>query len=61
MKAVIDQDLCTGCGLCVESCPAVYEMKDDKAVVKANPVPDDALECCKEATANCPVEAMKVE
>lgn len=29
MKAVVDKDLCTGCGLCEDTCPEVFEMKDD--------------------------------
>ena len=30
----IDMDLCIGCGLCSELCPKVFELKDDKALVK---------------------------
>lgn len=29
MKVWIDQDLCTGDGICTEICPAVFEMHDD--------------------------------
>lgn len=29
MKVWIDQDLCTGDGLCAEICPNVFEMHDD--------------------------------
>ena len=29
MKVWIDQDLCTGDGLCCEICPSVFEMHDD--------------------------------
>jgi ferredoxin len=28
-KVWIDQDLCTGDGLCAEICPAIFEMHDD--------------------------------
>jgi ferredoxin len=36
MKVWIDQDLCTGDGLCTEICPSVFEMNDDGlAYVKA--------------------------
>lgn len=61
MKVVIDEDLCTGCGLCAESCPDVYEMKDDKAIVKVDPLPDNIVDSAKDAASNCPVEAIKVE
>ena len=36
MKVWIDQDLCTGDGLCTEICPSVFEMHNDGlAYVKA--------------------------
>ncbi|MBE0478404.1 4Fe-4S binding protein, partial [Candidatus Aerophobetes bacterium] len=25
----IDEDACTGCGLCEDTCPEVFEMEDD--------------------------------
>ena len=61
MKAVVSAELCTGCGLCADTCPDVFEMKDDKAIVKTADVPEGAVECGKEAAANCPVEAITVE
>ena len=30
---VVDMDLCIGCGSCVELCPEVFELRDDKAWV----------------------------
>ena len=61
MKAFVDENLCTGCGLCADACPDVFEMNDDKAIVKAGTVPDNSVDCSKEAATNCPVEAIKVE
>lgn len=61
MKAKVDGELCTGCGLCADTCPDVFSMEGDKAVVKTNPVPADAEGCCQEAKEACPVEAISYE
>ena len=61
MRAKVDEDLCTGCGLCVDTCPDVFELPGDVAQVKVDVVPDDAEECAREAAENCPVEAISIE
>lgn len=62
MKATVDADACSGCGLCVETCPEVYEMNDDDvAKVKGDAVPAGAEESAKLAADDCPAEAIKVE
>ncbi len=62
MKAKVDADLCTGCGVCVETCPEVFVMDDgDLAVVIADPVPADAEASCTEAAGDCPVDAIIIE
>jgi len=60
MKAVIDLDACTGCGLCVSGCPKVFDMDGDKAKVIVGEIPQDAQECAKEAETDCPLEAIKI-
>ena len=60
MQVTIDKELCSGCGLCAETCPDVFEMTDDIAKVKVNPVPANAEACCKEASEGCPAEAIKI-
>ena len=61
MKAVVDADLCTGCELCTQTCPDVFEMEDDVAIVKVDEVPADSEDCAKQAAEECPVEAIKIE
>jgi len=61
MKAAVDKDLCTGCELCTQTCPDVFEMQGDTAGVKADEVPAGSEDCAKQAADECPVEAIKVE
>jgi ferredoxin len=61
MKAVVDADECTGCELCTQTCPEVFEMEDDIAVVKVDEVPADAEETCRQAVEECPVECISIE
>ena len=61
MKATVDKDTCTGCGLCVDTCPDVFEIDGDIASVKVGTVPPGAGESCREAMRGCPVDAISVE
>jgi len=61
MKATVDADLCTGCELCTQTCPDVFEMDGEVAKVKTDPIPADAEDCAKQAAEDCPVEAIKIE
>jgi ferredoxin len=60
MKAEVDQNTCTGCGLCVDTCPEVFEMAGDTATVKVDPVPPTAENACLDAKEDCPVEAISI-
>ena len=58
-KVIVDEALCTGCGLCAANCSSVFEMGDDnKAHVKSGGQDDCDL---NQAASECPVEAIKVE
>ncbi|HQU25551.1 MAG TPA: ferredoxin [Acidimicrobiales bacterium] len=73
MKVWIDQDLCTGDGLCEEICPSVFTLLDDglayvkqDGAVKDNPggaegvaeVPTEFEDAVVEASEECPGECI---
>ena len=62
MKVRVDQDKCISCALCIESCPEVFEWDtNEKAKEKMDLVPPDLEEKVKEASSNCPTEAISIE
>jgi ferredoxin len=76
MKVWIDQDLCTGDGLCEEICPSVFTLLDDGlAYVKQGSdvlsqpggadgvatVPAEFEDAVREASEECPGECIFIE
>lgn len=61
MKATVDKELCTGCGVCTDTCPEVFALDDDTARVIVNEVPEGAKDSCKEAAESCPVDAITLQ
>ncbi|HZL07341.1 MAG TPA: ferredoxin [Coriobacteriia bacterium] len=61
MKAVVDRDLCIGCGLCEEICPEVFRMGDDGIayVLDENP-PAETYPDVRDAVESCPVTAISI-
>lgn len=51
----VNKETCIGCGLCVSTCPEVFEMGDDQ---KARVKEQKDLPCVKEAIESCPVKAI---
>ena len=60
MKVTIE-DTCTACGLCVDTCPEVFDMGDEIAKVIVEEVPKEYEEATQQAADECPVEAIIIE
>lgn len=61
MKAKVDPGICIGCTLCVQTCPEVFKMEQDKAVVYVSTVPAGIEQRCQQAADDCPVTAIVIE
>jgi len=61
MKVRVDENLCTGCGLCADICPEVFEMGDEVSIVKVDNISSELEEKVREAAESCPVEAIIIE
>jgi ferredoxin len=61
VKAIIDPELCTGCELCVSTCPDLFQMEGDIAKTIVEIIPDAALDSAKQAVEDCPAAAIKLE
>lgn len=57
-KPVIDEEECSGCGICVDNCPKnVFDLQDDIAVV----INEEACDACRICEEDCPMGAIEVE
>jgi len=55
------KDTCTACGLCVDTCPEVFELGDEFAEVLVDEVSPEHEDAVRQAAEECPVEAIVVE
>jgi len=58
-KISVDQETCIGCGLCADTCPKSFFMKD----ARAHPINAEvkSLTCEENAKNSCPVEAISID
>lgn len=58
-KPKVNQDVCIGCGTCVQMCPGVFQMDENG---KSKVIAEDCGECnCQEVMDSCPVSAISME
>lgn len=59
MKYYVNEN-CIGCGLCADTCPAVFSMTGENVARAMDaPVPADALADAADAMGSCPAEAIE--
>ncbi len=62
MKAVVDKDLCIGCGICEGVAPEVFSLATEPyAVVIQDPVAEENYEAARQAAEDCPETAITIE
>lgn len=52
---------CTACNLCVETCPEVFDLPDDTAVVRDDADFSKYEDEIRESAESCPVEVIQYE
>lgn len=60
MKAKVNPETCIGCTLCVETCPKVFRMENEKSFVFVAQIPPESEESCRQAADACPVQAIEI-
>ena len=60
MKAEIDRDGCIACGLCTETCPAVFRIAEDGLAEVYAEVTEETESAVREAAENCPVGVIHI-
>lgn len=64
MKVKIDDSICTGCAVCSDLAPEIFELTDDMISVVKKPgeeVPSELEEAVREAIDSCPVACIEEE
>ena len=61
MKAEIDKSLCVGCGMCVSTCPEVFQFGTAGLAESREKIPAYALEDALQTAGDCPVGAINIE
>lgn len=61
MRAIVDKDLCIGCGICEGIAPEVFSLQTEPyAVVINDPLDESQIDAAKESESECPEGAIKI-
>ena len=61
MKAIVNQDTCISCGLCISTVPEVFEVNADGKAEACGHTTDENRAAVQEAIDACPVQAISAE
>ena len=61
MKAIVNPDICIGCGLCPSIAPEVFRMNDAGTAENYFPEQNDGMDDVQQAVDSCPVAAIQWE
>ena len=62
MKVYVDPNVCGGTGLCVDTCPEVFELNQENISTAAtDEIPEELEQACRHAVDNCPTNAISIE
>lgn len=61
MKIHIDEDKCTGHGVCEGLAPDIFEIRGDLAYLLVEDVPESMRSIMQDSVDQCPVEALRIE
>ncbi len=61
MRVRVDPRLCVGSLLCQQVCPDVFQVVGNVSTVRADPVPPELQDACREAATRCPSGAITIE
>ncbi len=59
MRAFVKDDVCIGCGMCIDIEPSVFKMKENGKAEAYAPGTDETDDNVAEAIESCPVDAIE--